>query len=192
MEHQTLGWWIVRPNDSAYYIEDCRIFGEYQDVQKLSHYKIDIFSCYVNFESHHLHDEMMNIAIKIATLDKFQDLNFRLGIKIYWVQLNRYETDSYFLQIFQSNSSDSWIISMFCKSCGTHLLTWKYTCVISLWESTEIKTKQFHFQCSVHKSYKMWKWTFFFENNLINFFMHKKRCPHRSIFKKFVNVWSDL
>ena len=48
--------------------------GEYQDVQKT----IDIFSCFVNFESHHLHDEMMNIAIKIATLDNFQDLKFQV------------------------------------------------------------------------------------------------------------------
>ena len=33
------------------------------------------------------------------------------------VQLNKYETNPYFLQIFQSNMSVCLIISMFCKSC---------------------------------------------------------------------------
>ena len=34
LDHQTLGWWVVRPNDPAYYIEDCRIFGR---VSTLAH-----------------------------------------------------------------------------------------------------------------------------------------------------------
>ena len=33
------------------------------------------------------------------------------------VQLNKYKTDPYFLQIFQSNASVCLIISVFCKSC---------------------------------------------------------------------------
>ena len=33
------------------------------------------------------------------------------------LQLNKYETDPYFFQIFQSNASVCLIISMFCKSC---------------------------------------------------------------------------
>ena len=33
------------------------------------------------------------------------------------VQLNRYEADPYFFQIFQSNTSVCLIISMFCESC---------------------------------------------------------------------------
>ena len=33
------------------------------------------------------------------------------------VQLNKYETDPYFLQIFQSDKSVCLIISVFCKSC---------------------------------------------------------------------------
>ena len=35
----------------------------------------------------------------------------------YVVQLNKLETDSYFLQIFQINMSVCLIISVFCKSC---------------------------------------------------------------------------
>ena len=34
-----------------------------------------------------------------------------------FVQLNKYETDPYILQIFQSNTLVCLIISMFCKSC---------------------------------------------------------------------------
>ena len=34
-----------------------------------------------------------------------------------YIQLNKYETDPYFLQIFQSNTSVCLIISVFCKSC---------------------------------------------------------------------------
>jgi hypothetical protein len=37
--------------------------------------------------------------------------------KIHLVQLNKYETDPYFHQIFQSNTSVCLIISVFCKSC---------------------------------------------------------------------------
>ena len=33
------------------------------------------------------------------------------------IQLNKYKTDPYFLQIFQSNTSLCLIISVFCKSC---------------------------------------------------------------------------
>ena len=33
------------------------------------------------------------------------------------IQLNRYETDPYILQIFQSNTSVCLIISVFCESC---------------------------------------------------------------------------
>ena len=33
------------------------------------------------------------------------------------IQLNKYKTDPYYLQIFQSNMSVCLIISMFCKSC---------------------------------------------------------------------------
>ena len=34
-----------------------------------------------------------------------------------YIQLNKYETDPYILQIFQSNTSVCLIISLFCKSC---------------------------------------------------------------------------
>ena len=34
-----------------------------------------------------------------------------------YLQLNKYKTDPYFLQIFQSNTSLCLIISVFCKSC---------------------------------------------------------------------------
>ena len=37
------------------------------------------------------------------------------------VQLNKYETDPYILQIFQSNTSVCLIISVFCKSCESML-----------------------------------------------------------------------
>ena len=48
------------------------------------------------------------------------------------------------------------IISVFCNSCEP-ICEPEITPVF--WESTEIKTKQFHVQCSVHKSYKTRKWT---------------------------------
>ena len=34
-----------------------------------------------------------------------------------YVQLNKYEIDPYYIQIFQSNTSVCLIISVFCKSC---------------------------------------------------------------------------
>ena len=44
---------------------------------------------------------------------------------LYQIQLNKYETDPYFLQIFQSSTSVCLIISAFCKSSQqTHLWTW--------------------------------------------------------------------
>ena len=39
------------------------------------------------------------------------------GQRYLQVQLNKYETDLYFLQIFPSNTSVCLIISVFCKSC---------------------------------------------------------------------------
>ena len=43
----------------------------------------------------------------------------QLYIELRWpfIQLNKYKTDSYFLYVFQSNTSVCLIISVFCKSC---------------------------------------------------------------------------
>ena len=41
----------------------------------------------------------------------------KIILKLLMVQLTKYETDPYFLQIFQSNTSVCLIISVFCKSC---------------------------------------------------------------------------
>ena len=76
-----------------------------------------------------------------------------------WIQLNKCETDPYFLQIFQSNTSVCLIISMFCKSCEP-ICEPEITPVLYHLENLQkSKQKQFHVQCSVHKSYKTRKWT---------------------------------
>ena len=66
------------------------------------------------------------------------------------VQLNKYQTDPYFLQIFQSNTSVCLIISVFCKSsnpiCEPEITPVLY--------HLENHNNQFHFQCPVHKSCK--------------------------------------
>ena len=70
------------------------------------------------------------------------------------VQLNKYETDPYSLQIFPINMSVCLIISVFCKSfeliCEPEITPVSYQ-VENLQKS---KQKQLHNQCSVHKSYK--------------------------------------
>ena len=88
------------------------------------------------------------------------------------VQLNKYETDPYFLQIFQSNMSVCLIISVFCKSCEP-ICEPEITPVLYHLENLQkSKQKQFHIQCSVHKSYKTRKWTLLcigiFEENMDN------------------------
>ena len=45
----------------------------------------------------------------------------RLFTKISFVQLNEYETEPYFLQIFQNNTTVCLIIHMLCKSCETEI-----------------------------------------------------------------------
>ena len=76
-------------------------------------------------------------------------------------ELNKYETDPYFLQIFQSNTSVCLIISVFCKSCEP-ICEPEITPVLYHLENLQkSKQKQFHVQCSVHKSYKTRKWTSF-------------------------------
>ena len=76
------------------------------------------------------------------------------------LQLNKYETDPYFLQVFQSNTSVCLIISGFCKSCEP-ICEPKITPVLYHLENLQkVKQKQFHVQYSAHKSYKTRKWTF--------------------------------
>ena len=73
------------------------------------------------------------------------------------MQLNKYETDPYFLQIFQSNLSVCLIISVFCKSCEP-ICEPEITPLLYHLENLQ-KSKPFHVQCSVQKSYRIWKWT---------------------------------
>ena len=56
------------------------------------------------------------------------------------VQLNKYETDQYFLQLFQSTTTVCLIIHVFCKSCEPEIV---FVLIFTIPE-------QFH----VHKSYK--------------------------------------
>ena len=58
----------------------------------------------------------------LSTLWKIEDikisldfLTFKTGYNM--IQLNKYETDPYFLQLFQSNTTVCLIIHVFCKSC---------------------------------------------------------------------------
>ena len=60
--------------------------------------------------------------------------------KIFFIQLNEYETHPYFLQFFQSNMPVCLIIHMFCKSCKPEIF---FVLICPLAE-------QFH----VHRSYK--------------------------------------
>ena len=53
------------------------------------------------------------LLLSFGTFNPFLDVLSRKSS----VQLKRYETDPYFFQIFQSNTSVCFIISMFCKSC---------------------------------------------------------------------------
>ena len=57
-----------------------------------------------------------------------------------WIQLNKYGTDQYFLQLFQSNTTVCLIIHVFCKSCD-HEIVFVLICTLA---------EQFH----VRKSYK--------------------------------------
>ena len=72
------------------------------------------------------------------------------------LQLNEYETELYFLQLFQSNTTVCLIIHVFCKSCE-HEIVFVLICTLA---------EQFH----VHKSYKMHESTLFcignFEENI--------------------------
>ena len=56
------------------------------------------------------------------------------------VQLNKYETDQYFLQLFQSTTTVCLIIHVFCKSCEPEIV---FVLIFTI-------SEQFH----VHKSYK--------------------------------------
>ena len=42
MEHQTLDRWVVRPSDTAYYIEDCRIYTRPQGVGTLEIHEFEL------------------------------------------------------------------------------------------------------------------------------------------------------
>ena len=101
-----------------------------------------------------------------------------------FIQLNKYETDPYFPQIFQSNTSVCLIISLFCKSCELKL----HLCYITL-RIYRNQNKQFHVQCSVHKSYKTRKWTSFcignYEKNMNLSRIYLPVNPRHFIF------WSD-
>ena len=55
-----------------------------------------------------------HIAINVSL---FQIIIYQNNKEITPIHLNKHETDPYFLQIFQSNTSACLIISMFCKSC---------------------------------------------------------------------------
>jgi hypothetical protein len=46
----------------------------------------------------------------------------RMNFKEIGVQLNEYETDPYFLQNFQSNTTVCFIIHVFCKSCEPEIV----------------------------------------------------------------------
>ena len=51
LEHQTLGWWVVRPIDQAYYIEDCRISRKLPGFAKFN--KLPYPSCIGKFFLHY-------------------------------------------------------------------------------------------------------------------------------------------
>ena len=57
-----------------------------------------------------------------------------------YIQLNKYETDPHFLQLFQSNTTVCLIIHLFCNSCEPDIV----------FVLISIIPEQFH----VHKSYK--------------------------------------
>ena len=63
-----------------------------------------------------------------------------------YVQLNEYETDLYFLQLFQSNTIVCLIIHLFCNSCEPEIVLKK------LKQKMAQESKQNQFQ--VRKSYK--------------------------------------
>ena len=66
---------------------------------------------------------------------------------LFFIKLNKFETDSYFLQIFQSNTSVCLIISMFCKCCEP-ICEPEITPVLYQLENLQkSKQKQFHVQC---------------------------------------------
>ena len=54
-----------------------------------------------------------------------------LAEKKIFLQLNKYETDPYILQIFQSNTAVCLIISVFCESCEPML--WEPKIVQKFW-----------------------------------------------------------
>ena len=59
------------------------------------------------------------VACLLFTAKTLKSNNFLFSdsSRVTLVQLNKYETDPYILQIFQSNTSVCLIISVFCKSC---------------------------------------------------------------------------
>ena len=67
------------------------------------------------------------------------------------VQLKKNETDPYFLQVFQSNTSVCLIISVFSKSCEPICKT---EITLVLYRLENHKQKQFHVQRSVYKTRK--------------------------------------
>ena len=89
------------------------------------------------------------------------------------LQLNKHETDPYFLQIFQSNTSVFLIISVFCKSCEpicepeiTPLLYHLYVVGMSKEKLFDMWQK---YEClNIHATYSYFFWS------------AKLRLPHRA------------
>ena len=93
------------------------------------------------------------------------------------LQLNKYETDPYFLQIFQSNTSVCLIISVFCKSC-------KPIC------EPEIVLKNFAGDFQVNPTDISCKNTFIFSVHFTNYTIRgNKHCHVLEILKK---IWICL
>ena len=98
-----------------------------------------------------------------------------LGSKFHFCkQPCKYETDLYFLQIFQSNMSVCLIISLFCKSCESIYEPEITPVLYHLEHLQKSKQKQFHSKCSVYNSYKTRKWTLLCIGNLYVIFWSKK------------------
>ena len=70
-------------------------------------YKKLVIFFYLNFTDLHTHCQKLGISSENKVVQKLNIL----------LQLNKYETDTYFLQIFQRNASFYLIILVFCKSC---------------------------------------------------------------------------
>ena len=52
----------------------------------------------------------------------YQDFRPRPSWRPYFIQLNKYETEPYFLQFFQSNTTVCLIIHVFCESCDPEIV----------------------------------------------------------------------